>query len=81
MFLLIFSHIEAFCYLVCPVFLLGAVFGKLVEDTGLAKGIASAIIKGLGKERAILSVVLARAVLIYGGLLYRWHPKISNGRW
>ena len=46
-----------------PVFLLGAVFGKVMEDTGLAKSIAHAIIAGLGKERAILSVVLAAAVL------------------
>ncbi len=51
-----------------PVFLLGAVFGKLMEDTGLAKGIAHAIIKGLGKERAIFSVVLAGCVLTYGGV-------------
>lgn len=51
-----------------PVFLLGAVFGKVMEDTGLAKGIARAIIQGLGKERAILSVVLAGAVLTYGGV-------------
>jgi H+/gluconate symporter-like permease len=51
-----------------PVFLLGAVFGKMMEDTGLAKGIARAIIQGLGKERAILSVVLAGAVLTYGGV-------------
>ena len=51
-----------------PVFLLGAVFGKLMEDTGLAKGIAHAIIQGLGKERAILSVVLAGCVLTYGGV-------------
>lgn len=52
-----------------PVFMLGAVFGKVMEDTGLAKSIAHAIIKGLGKERAILSVVLACAVLTYGGVL------------
>ena len=51
-----------------PVFMLGAVFGKVMEDTGMAKGIAKAIIKGLGKERAILSVVLAGAVLTYGGV-------------
>lgn len=51
-----------------PVFLLGAVFGKVMEDTGLAKGIAQAIIKSLGKERAILAVVLAGAVLTYGGV-------------
>ncbi|MDR3566158.1 MAG: GntP family permease [Negativicutes bacterium] len=51
-----------------PVFMLGAVFGKVMEDTGLAKSIAHAIIAGLGKERAILSVVLAAAVLTYGGV-------------
>lgn len=51
-----------------PVFLLGAVFGKLMEDTGLAKGIAHAIMKSLGKERAILAVVLAGAALTYGGV-------------
>lgn len=51
-----------------PVFMLGAVFGKIMEDTGLAKSIAHAIIKSLGRERAILSVVLAAAVLTYGGV-------------
>jgi H+/gluconate symporter-like permease len=51
-----------------PVFLLGAVFGKLMEDTGMAKGIAHFIMKSLGKDRAILSVVLAGAVLTYGGV-------------
>ena len=51
-----------------PVFMLGAVFGKVMEDTGLAKSIAHAIIAGLGKERAILSVVMACAVLTYGGV-------------
>ena len=51
-----------------PIFMLGAVFGKVMEDTGLAKGIAHAIIKGLGKERAILSVVLSASVLTYGGV-------------
>ncbi|SDF49367.1 GntP family permease [Sporolituus thermophilus] len=51
-----------------PVFLLGAVFGKVMEDTGLAKSIAHAIVQGLGKERAILSVVLAGLVLTYGGV-------------
>lgn len=51
-----------------PVFMLGAVFGKVMEDTGMAKGIAQAIIKKLGQERAILAVVLAGAVLTYGGV-------------
>ena len=52
-----------------PGFMLGAIFGKVMEDTGLAKSIAGAIIKGLGKEKAILSVVLACVVLTYGGVL------------
>ncbi|SMC71488.1 GntP family permease [Sporomusa malonica] len=51
-----------------PVFLLGAVFGKIMEDTGLAKGLAQSIIKGLGRDRAILSIVLAGCVLTYGGV-------------
>ena len=58
------TYVKAFF----PVFMLGAVFGKIMEDTGLAKSIAHAIIKGLGQERAILSVVLAAAVLTYGGV-------------
>ena len=58
------TYIKAFF----PVFLLGAVFGKIMEDTGLAKGLARAIIKRLGKERAILSVALAGCVLTYGGV-------------
>lgn len=51
-----------------PTFLLGAVFGKLMEATGMAQSIALAIIKVVGKERAMLSVVLACAVLTYGGV-------------
>lgn len=51
-----------------PVFMLGAVFGKVMEDTGLAKSIAHAIIEALGKGRAMFSVVLACVVLTYGGV-------------
>lgn len=51
-----------------PTFLLGAVFGKLMEATGMAQSIAHAIIKAVGRERAILSVCLACAVLTYGGV-------------
>jgi len=51
-----------------PVFMLGAVFGKVMEDTGLAKSIAHSIIKGIGKKQAMLSVVLACIVLTYGGV-------------
>ncbi|OAT85593.1 GntP family permease [Desulfotomaculum copahuensis] len=51
-----------------PIFLLGAVFGKVMEDTGAASSIARSIIKAIGRERAILAVVLACMVLTYGGV-------------
>ncbi|HRP97979.1 MAG TPA: GntP family permease, partial [Rhodocyclaceae bacterium] len=51
-----------------PLFLLGAIFGKLVEDSGAAEAIARGIVGRLGGHRAILAVVLACAVLTYGGV-------------
>ncbi|MDW7748366.1 GntP family permease [Halomonas sp.] len=51
-----------------PLFLLGAVFGKLMEDSGSAEVLASAIVKRLGDTRAILAVVLSCAVMTYGGV-------------
>ncbi|QGZ34705.1 GntP family permease [Stappia indica] len=51
-----------------PLFLLGAVFGKLMDDSGCAEAIAKGVIDLLGAERAILAVVLCCAVLTYGGV-------------
>jgi len=51
-----------------PVFLLGAVFGKVMEMSGAAASIAQSIVRALGSKRAILAVVLACAVLTYGGV-------------
>jgi H+/gluconate symporter-like permease len=51
-----------------PLFLLGAVFGKLMEDSGAAQAIAEGITRALGPQRAILAIVLACAVLTYGGV-------------
>jgi len=51
-----------------PVFLLGAVFGKLIELSGFSKSIVSVIIKLVGYQRAMLSIVLVCAVLTYGGV-------------
>lgn len=51
-----------------PFFLLGAVFGKVMEESGAAKAIAKAIVQKLGKKQAILSVVLSAAILTYGGV-------------
>lgn len=50
------------------VFLLGAVFGKLMEASGAAASVAHFVLARLGRERAALAVVLACAVLTYGGV-------------
>lgn len=49
-------------------FLLGALFGKFMEDTGAADAIAQTIIGKLGKKHAVAAVVLACAILTYGGV-------------
>ncbi|WP_018922375.1 GntP family permease [Salsuginibacillus kocurii] len=51
-----------------PVFMLGAIFGKLMEDTGMARSVAEAITKVIGTKRAILGVLTSAAVLTYGGV-------------
>lgn len=51
-----------------PLFLLGAIFGKLMEDSGSAEVLAGAIVERLGESRAILAVVLSCAVMTYGGV-------------
>jgi H+/gluconate symporter-like permease len=51
-----------------PLFLLGAVFGKLMEASGSARVLAGGIIRGLGPARAILAVILSGAAMTYGGV-------------
>ncbi|NOU76010.1 GntP family permease [Paenibacillus sp. LMG 31458] len=51
-----------------PIFLLGAVFGKVMELNGAASSIAQSLVKALGSKRAMLSVVLACGILTYGGV-------------
>ncbi len=51
-----------------PFFLLGAVFGKVMEESGAAQSIAKAIVSKVGAKRAILAVVLSAAILTYGGI-------------
>src|SRR5215467_7757720 len=51
-----------------PLFLLGALFGKLMEDTGSVAAIARFITERLGARRAMLAVVLAGAIVTYGGV-------------
>jgi H+/gluconate symporter-like permease len=57
-----------FIKLYFPVFLLGAIFGKLVEVTGIAEKIAKIIVRFIGAKRAILSIVLMGAILTYSGV-------------
>ena len=51
-----------------PLFLLGALFGKLMEDSGAVASIADFMTRTLGTKRAILAVVLAGAIVTYGGV-------------
>jgi H+/gluconate symporter-like permease len=51
-----------------PVFMLGAVFGKVIELSGFSKSIVAAVIGLLGRERAVLSIVVVCAILTYGGV-------------
>src|SRR6202045_5112387 len=51
-----------------PIFLLGALFGKLMEDSGSVAAIAKFMSARLGPRRAILTVVLAGAFVTYGGV-------------
>ena len=51
-----------------PLFLLGALFGKLMEDSGSVSAIARFMTERLGPARAILTVVLAGALVTYGGV-------------
>jgi H+/gluconate symporter-like permease len=51
-----------------PLFLLGALFGKLMEDSGSVTAIAGWMTERLGAGRAMLAVVLAGALVTYGGV-------------
>src|SRR5215467_2142548 len=51
-----------------PIFLLGAVFGKLMEDSGSISAIAQFMMDKLGPRHAVLAVVLAGAFVTYGGV-------------
>jgi len=57
-----------FLKLYFPVFVLGAVFGKLIEISGFSKSIVSATIKLVGAQRAMLSIVIVCGLLTYGGV-------------
>ncbi|WP_342567450.1 SLC13 family permease [Psychrobacillus sp. FSL K6-4046] len=49
-------------------FLAGAIFGKVMEDSGAADSVSQWIVSKIGIKRAALAVVIACAVLTYGGV-------------
>lgn len=51
-----------------PVFLLGALFGKVMDDTGTANSIAMFIAKKVGKGKEIWAIVIAGGLITYGGV-------------
>ena len=62
------DRMAGFLRLYFPVFLLGAVFGKLIELSGFSRSIVAATIRVFGAGRAMLSIVLVCALLTYGGV-------------
>ncbi|WP_236974294.1 GntP family permease [Membranihabitans maritimus] len=62
------ERLAGFVRLYLPVFLLGAIFGKLIELSGYAQSITQTIIRWLGPDHSILSIVLVGAILTYGGV-------------
>jgi H+/gluconate symporter-like permease len=57
-----------FIQLYFPVFLLGAIFGKVIDMSGSARSITQSIIKLIGPKQAMLAIVLVGAILTYGGV-------------
>lgn len=51
-----------------PVFLLGAIFGKIIEMSGIAESIAKTIVRLIGAKQAMLTIVLLGAILTYSGV-------------
>ncbi len=51
-----------------PIFVLGAIFGKIMDDSGAAYSIARFIMNRLGPKYAVLSVIITCSLLTYGGV-------------
>jgi H+/gluconate symporter-like permease len=62
------DKLAGFVKLYFPVFMLGAVFGKVIELSGFSKSIVSSVIRLVGAKRAMLSIVLVCSILTYGGV-------------
>ena len=51
-----------------PIFLLGAIYGKVMDMTGAAKALADVIVKFVGTRFVVLAVLIPCMVLTYGGV-------------
>lgn len=50
------------------IFILGALFGKIADISGAADSIANTIVNKLGEKAIVPSIILAGAILTYGGV-------------
>jgi H+/gluconate symporter-like permease len=62
------DRMVVFVRLYFPAFMLGAIFGKVIELSGFAKSIVSAVVKIIGGSGAIISIVVVCCLLTYGGV-------------
>lgn len=62
------EKLATFVKLYFPVFLLGAIFGKLIEVSGAARSIVAGITRYMGEKRAILAIAIVGMILTYGGV-------------
>lgn len=62
------DKLVGFVKLYFPVFLLGAVFGKLIQISGFSSALVGAAMRIMGPNRAIPAIVLVCALLTYGGV-------------
>ena len=62
------DKLVGFLKLYFPVFLLGALFGKVIELSGFSRSIVAATIRLVGTQRAMLAIVAVCALLTYGGV-------------
>lgn len=51
-----------------PIFMLGALFGKIMQDTGASSSLAEVVTRRIGKKYACVAIIIATTLLTYGGV-------------
>ncbi len=62
------DKLVGFVRLYFPVFMLGAIFGKVIELSGFARSITATVIRLVGPSRTVIAIVLVSNLLTYGGV-------------